>query len=57
MDDFLEKNVEIDGVWFAKCYVTQEHLERVKHFETTDSDVFILSYPKCGKNPETKCSN
>ena len=49
MSDFDEHYVELDGVWFAKNHMNSEHAERVKNFETTHDDVFIISYPKCGE--------
>ena len=40
---------EVDGISFPNTFMSLEHLEKVRNFKTTEHDVIVNSYPRCGK--------
>ena len=49
MSDFDKKFVKLEGVWYARNHLHKEHVEKLKKFETSENDVFVLCHPKCGE--------
>ena len=41
--------VEFDGMQMSGRLMSQEHFQKLASLETTENDVILVGYPRCGK--------
>ena len=49
MEKVNSQMIEIDGIWFTKRVMSPELMEKVRNFDTSEKDIIINSYPRCGE--------